>query len=260
VTAGSLSVADGAQISSESGIAVGNTFFVGNGQGGDIQIQAARVTLHKGGVISAKSAGPGDAGNIEIRAEATFRSDGGIVTTDARSAQGGQIAISAGRLVQITGDSQVTTSVQSDTGDAGKITIAGDIVREDAADAAHAPRFVIRAPARFIVLDGKLLATAVEGRGGNIEAAAKDAYLASTESETNVRSERGISGTVDVRAPMTSISGTFAPLPEEFLTAVELLPEQCSIQLQRGHDSSFVIIEREGIPQEPGSFTLSPLY
>lgn len=260
ITAEELSVEKRATIGSESGIDVGTRLFVGNGHGGDVQIEATKISLKDGGTISARSRGTGNAGNLAVHATDTFHSHGGIVTTNARSAQGGQIAISAGRLVQITGDSQVTTSVQSDIGDAGKITIAGDIAREESGDAASAPRFIIRAPAQFVVLDGKLLATAVEGRGGNIEVAAKDAYLASTESETNVRSERGISGTVDVRAPVTSISGTFAPLPEEFLTATELLPEQCSIQLQHGHDSSFMVIEREGIPQEPGSFMLSPLY
>jgi hypothetical protein len=260
VTAEDLSVEKGATIGSESGIDVGTRLFAGNGRGGDVQIEATKISLKDGGTVSARSRGTGDAGNLEIHATDTFYSHGGLVTTDAQSAQGGQIAISAGHLVQITGDSQVTTSVQSDAGDAGKITIAGDIVREEPNDSTSTPRFVIRAPAQFVVLDDKLLATAIEGRGGNIEITAKDAYLASTESETNVRSEHGISGTVDVRALVTSISGTFAPLPEEFLTAAELLPEQCSLQLQRGHDSSFVVIEREGIPQEPGSFTLSPLY
>jgi hypothetical protein len=144
--------------------------------------------------------------------------------------------------------------VLSEAGDAGKITIAGRIGR----DPNDPTRFVILTPAEFVVLDGKLLATAEEGAGGNINIAAST-YLASTQSETNVRSERGISGTVDIQSPVTAISGTFAPLPETFLSAAELLGQRCAERLSRGQYSSFVVGGRDGVPRAPGSFLLSPL-
>lgn len=207
------------------------------GSGGNISLKARRVALQDAGGVSARSFGDGDAGNIRIEAYDTLENHDGIVTTETAKAGGGQIELNAGSMIHLV-NGDVTTSVRGGGGDAGNITID--------------PQFVI-------LNDSRVVANAFEGRGGNIRINA-NVFLASPASVVDASSQKGIDGTVDVRSPVNEISGTFAPLPEEFLTAAELLPEQCSIQLQHGHDSSFVVIDREGIPQEPGSFMLSPLY
>lgn len=233
-------------------------------QGGEVQLLAKQIVLSNGAVISAASSSTGNAGNIELRAADTFRSHNGVVTTDAQSAQGGQIAISAGRVVQITGNGQVTTSVATSTGDAGKITIASE-VRRDPNDPTKFlrdpdnPRKFVTVPVDFVVLDGKILATAKDGNGGNIQIDTSRAYLQSTQSETNVSSVGGISGTIDVRAPVTSISGSFAPLPESILKLGDLLPERCDVRLRTTGESSFVVEGQDSVPPEPTDFRTSPL-
>ena len=241
---GSLRLANGAEIDSST---------ADIGQGGEIRISAADVTIEDNGHITSRATGSGDAGNIVVYASKTFLADHATVSTDAQSAEGGQIALSA-PLVKLVNGSRITTSVQSDTGDAGKITIAGQVTDSSP----EQEQFAIAKSAQFVILDGTLTASAVEGQGGNINVAAARAFLASPESATNVRSERGISGSVDIQAPVTAVSGTFAPLPSQFLTTADLLQNSCAERIGQGIVSSFVIGEPEGLPLEPGAFVPSP--
>jgi filamentous hemagglutinin family protein len=227
-----------------------------SGAGGNIEIQGGRIALTEEAQIDAKSTGTGNAGNILIQADETLSIRNATVTTDAQSAQGGQIALGGHNLVEIIGGSQITTSVQSDAGDAGKITIAGHVARDTTGSTA----FVTEAPANYIILDGKILATADQGRGGNIEIRASQAFLASPESETNVASQSGVSGTIDIQAPVTSLSGTLAPLPEAIVQAASLLRQSCAARFSAGKLSSLVVGSRDGLPWEPGVFMPSPLY
>lgn len=227
VQVGNLMLTEGAQIDS-------STF--GSGQGGRVSITTAgRLELSSSGTISARSGGRGNAGNIQIKVGETFRSRNGAVTTETTQAGGGAIEVRAGSRVHLV-ESDITTSVREGGGDAGNITVD--------------PQFVI-------LDDSRVIANAFEGRGGNIQITA-GVFLASTDSVVDASSQLGIDGTVDVRAPVTEISGTFVPLPETFLDAAELLRERCGERVERGKSGRFVMEGRDGIPMEPGSFLPSP--
>jgi hypothetical protein len=180
--------------------------------------------------------GAGAAGTIQIQADETFRSAGGHVTTDSASAGGGAIALTAGRLVQLM-DSELTTSVRGGGGDAGNL--------------------ILDAP--FLVADSsQIVANAFGGRGGNIQITA-GVFLADPASLVSASSALGIQGTVDIRAPVTSLSGAVAPLPQAFVSAAALLPAQCAARLSGGRYSSLVMGRRDGLPLDPGSVLPSPL-
>lgn len=237
IRAETLSLSGGAQVSSESGIAVGPRVFVGTGRGGDITIQARNLNLDGRAAISARSAGPGDAGTIRIAVGDSLVSRNSAITTEAeRAGGGGEIDVEAGSMVQLTG-SHLTTTVRGGAGDAGDITVD--------------PRFVI-------LNDSRVIANAFEGRGGNIRITA-GVFLASPFSTLDASSQLGVDGTVDVRAPVNEISGTFAPLPTVFLDATDLLREHCARRLQEGKYSSFVVGGRDGVPLGPDGFLPSPL-
>ena len=72
-------------------------------------------------------------------------------------------------------------------------------------------------------------------------------------------SERGIDGEVDIRAPVTEVSGTFTPLPKDFQSALSLLREPCMARIQEGKYSSFMVGGRDGLPLEPGGLLPSPI-
>jgi filamentous hemagglutinin family protein len=236
VNVGSLSLVGDAQISSASGIQVGDQLFVGTGPGGNIEIRAQHIELSNGGTISARSLGEGEAGNIRIQASDTFLSRNGAVTTEAERAGGARIELSAGSMVRLI-DSAITTTVRGEAGDAGDITIGS----------------------RFIILDNsRVIANAFQGTGGNIRIEA-EAFLADPTSLVSASSALGIQGTVDIRAPVTSLSGTLAPLPQAFVSAAALLPARCAARAPGGAYSSLVLGGREGLPPAPGGLLPSPL-
>src|SRR5262249_15560171 len=68
-----------------------------------------------------------------------------------------------------------------------------------------------------------------------------------------------LQGEVAVQAPVTSISGSIAPLPQSFARATELLRNRCAERVREGTVSRFVLSGRDGVPLEPGGPWPSPL-
>jgi large exoprotein involved in heme utilization and adhesion len=101
------------------------------------------------------------------------------------------------------------------------------------------------------------LAQAVQGQGGNINITA-GTFLADPASIVSASSQFGLSGTVTIQSPVSSLSNTLATLPQRPLQAQPLLRQRCAAQLD-GHLSSFVVAGRDALPHEPGGWLLSPL-
>jgi hypothetical protein len=111
----------------------------------------------------------------------------------------------------------------------------------------------------FVILENsQIVASAFEGQGGNIQITA-GVFLADPASQVDASSELGIDGTVDIRAPVTNVSGTFAPLRQTFGRELALLGGLCAQRLRGGERSSFILARRDGLPLEPGTLLPSPL-
>jgi hypothetical protein len=228
VQTGRLALSGGSQISSST---------AGSGRGGDVTVAVTdQIELSSGGAISASSSGQGDAGNMVIQAEKIFRSRNGAVTTEAETADGGNIQLTVGSLVELR-DSQITATVKSGVGQGGNITID--------------PQFVV-------MQDSQVRADAFGGPGGNVRIVA-GVFLADPASQVSASSRLGINGVVNIQAPVTSLSGAVAPLPQEFAAVAALLRDRCAGRLREGRVSSLVLGGRDGVPSEPGSLLLSPL-
>jgi large exoprotein involved in heme utilization and adhesion len=199
---------------------------------------ANQVTLFNDGVVSAKSTGEGDAGNIYISAADSFLMTDSAVTTEATQADGGNIKVGAEYMVHLK-DSEITASVGG-----GPETVGGNISID---------------PEYIILNNSKIIANAYEGMGGNISIVG-DVFLADPDSIVDASSALGIDGEVDIRAPITQVTGTLSPLPKDFKSALALLREPCMVRIQGGKYSSFVIGGRDGLPLEPGSFLPSPIF
>ena len=208
-----------------------------SGRGGEVNVRANQVALSNQATISATSTGTGAAGNIRITAsDSLVMKNRSSITTAATRSDGGDIHIQVGRLVQLT-DSQITTSVHGGLGNGGNITI----------------------DPQFVILQGsKILAQAFGGNGGNILIVA-GVFFADPTSVVSASSTKGISGTVDIQAPVTNLSGTLAPLPGEIVQAAEMLQARCAARLTGGTASSFVVAGRDGLPLEPGGLLPSLL-
>ena len=135
-------------------------------------------------------------------------------------------------------NSKLTALVRSGLGSGGNITI----------------------DPQFIILNGsQIRADAFGGPGGNIRLQAQQVFLADPASLVSASSALGINGQVNIQAPVTSISGTVATLPQSFAGAAELLRDRCAERLRGSTVSRFVVRGRDGVPLEPGSLLLSPL-
>jgi len=260
VTAGNLQINDGAYISSGTSgsgkggnisltapwVTMANGGYIdaatdGSGTGGSIQLSGNQIQLFNGASISAKSFGTGNAGNagdIGINAGDTLRMKNSSITTEAKQADGGNINIKAGHMVELI-DSKITTSVGG-----GPQTVGGNITID--------PEYVI-------LNDSQIIAEAYQGKGGNITIIA-DVFLASPDSIVDASSQLGISGTVNIQAPIQNISGTLAPMEGNFLSAEALLRDRCIARIRGESISSFVVSGRDGLPIRPGSVLPSPIY
>jgi filamentous hemagglutinin family protein len=197
------------------------------GRGGNIDLQAKRLTLNDGARISALSTGSGDAGQISLAVTDSISSKNSSVTTQADDADGGDIVINAVNYIDLY-KSEVTTSVGGGAGNGGNITI----------------------DPTFVILDSsKVIANAFEGNGGNISITT-DIFLATDDSIVDASSELGIDGEIVIDAFVTDISGTVATLPENFLDISLLLGDSCFARTRQ--DTSSLIIA------SPGSLPMGP--
>jgi large exoprotein involved in heme utilization and adhesion len=216
----------------------------GPGRGGDIVVTAGTLGLTEGADLSAASmktdvaTASGNAGNVTVTVRKSLLIQNSFVTTEAAQADGGNITLRVQDMLRLR-NSAVTATVGG-----GPETVGGNITID--------PQFII-------LENSKIIANAFEGRGGNIQIQAQQAFLADPASLVSASSALGINGVVNIQAPVTSISGAVAPLPQEFAPISELARDRCAGRLREGRVSRLVLGGRDGVPSEPGSLLLSPL-
>jgi filamentous hemagglutinin family protein len=248
-----FTAADSILITGSNSAVSTNTF--GNGDGGSISLIAGKlVSLQNGGRVSADSggtlagqqfSGSGLAGNITVTAGDQIGMTDGSVSTRAVTSDGGNIIVNAPRMIQLT-NSQITTSVESGFGGGGNISID--------------PQFLI-------LNNSQILANAFGGPGGNINIRAGSFLVnsggtvpLSLAGIVDASSALSTSGTVNIEATFTNVTGTFAQLPSAPLQATELLRASCAARFAGGKASSLVVGGRDGLPLQPGDLLPSPLY
>jgi large exoprotein involved in heme utilization and adhesion len=160
---------------------------------------------------------------------------GSTIATSAHSADGGNIVLNAGRIVDVQ-RSAVTSSVGTGAGTGGNITIGSDAV---------------------VLNHSVVQANAFGGPGGNVTINA-GIFLASPDSVISASSAANVAGTIAINAAFTNISGAVAPLTEDLVSATTLLRAPCATRVARD-TSRFVERGRAGLPPEPGQALGSPL-
>src|SRR5262249_13503965 len=159
------------------------------------------LQLSNGATISAQSIGTGNAGDIRITgAETILLRGNSAVTTEATQASGGNIEVNAQSLVRLR-DSRLTASVFG-----GPDTVGGKVTID--------PEFII-------LENSQITARAIEGQGGKIQLTT-GVFLANPLSSVNASSDIGIDGQVDIRAPVSNLSGLVTPLSPGYAGAIKL--------------------------------------
>ena len=220
VSSESLTVRGGGQIASST---------AGPGRGGDVVVATMSDInfVGAGPQITARSTGSGDAGSITVSARRLTMNGAAAISTDAATANGGNITLSVRDFLYLV-KSEITTSVKGASGNGGNITI----------------------DPQLLVLDrSNIIAQAVRGHGGDITITAAN-YLASPDSIVSATSQLGISGTIEIVGPRVDLNGSLVVLSSELRAAAAVLRDNCAALGNRPR-SSLVEAGRGGLPQDP---------
>lgn len=207
----------------------------GAGNAGNVEIGAYHLLLADGARVSSSSTGTGLAGDIRITLGDSLEINGGAIATEAITSDGGNITITAPRLVDLI-NGRITTSVGSGQGNGGNILID--------------PNFVVVGP------NSQIIANAFGGAGGNIDIIT-DFLIVSADSTISASSVLGVDGFVRTTAPDSDVSAGLAVLPGTYLDAASKLQAGCGAA--RAGQSSLNQVGRGGLPADPGSYLSSPI-
>ncbi len=250
INAQNIDLINGAQIKADTS---------GTAPAGNIAFNAGgAISLAKGAAISSSSTGTSEtipipekaglAGDIALTSGHNILIANSSVTTSAADASGGNITLTAPNVVQLVGatlSSDVKGQMQFVNGEP-VVPKGGDITID-----------TVRPQAVVIQGNSQILANAPEGQGGNINIFA-GVVLQEPGTVLNASSGIGLSGTINIQAPIQQLSGAIAPLPQAFAVATNLYGQRCATQ-KGGQFSSFVEGARDGVPPQPGDLIPSPL-
>jgi large exoprotein involved in heme utilization and adhesion len=256
LNAENLTIEDGAQIASDSfssgaggmldisttgDLVLSNALITTeskNAEGGDINVNCKNLNLSDQSEILAKSSGNGDAGSVSISVLSDLTIQNSAINTQASQADGGEIAVDAGRLITLK-SGKILASVNGGTG-----TIGGNI----------------NLISKDILLDenSQIYANAFEGQGGRITISS-NVFLKEPLGILDASSQIGIDGIIEISAPFTNLSGSLKPLPTDFVNAAKLVKTPCDARVKDGDYGSFTVRGRDGLPIEPGGFQISPI-
>ena len=242
ITAQNLSSSHAGKISINSG-----TLEIENGQilnsatqgmGGSITITTDdNIRLTQTSLISAQTNGPANAGNINLEARNSISLQDSTIRTSAEEADGGNIKLTASDTIQLT-ESLITSTVNG-----GSSTQGGNINLD--------PEFII-------LNSSDILAQAGVGQGGKIQLTGNVILIDPASTVNASAGPAGIDGSVSVNAPIQNLSGSIAPLPDDFIEVTQLYSAHCAAQ-KGGNLSSFVYQQIPSLPIQPGGFMNSQI-
>jgi len=220
VVSGQLRLIDNGTIQSET---------QGPGTGGNIEIQTDQILLFYQGQIKAYSADRGKAGNITLHVPGDrFQMINSAIKTTATKGGGGNITITTPARLFVIG-SQITSNINQEFGEGGNITLQ--------------PQFLI-------IGDSQIWAIAKPGSDGGVEIDTQTVYniaSASVNQQIIASSQRLINGSISNNNPDKKRED-FVVLTSNPLDTGGLSKSVCN---QPENASSFVIMEREGVPTAP---------
>ncbi|NET11332.1 MAG: S-layer family protein, partial [Symploca sp. SIO2B6] len=245
----------------------------GDGEGGDIFIDAETMTLGDRALITAQSLrglenrnsrqrairfggsqrqttdssdALSNAGNIIIAVDDILLLEDSDITTQAALFAGGQIDIQA-RDIRLLGDSDIQTNVQTGSNNGGNITLTADTI--------------------LMFDDSDILAFAADGQGGDIALNTPAFFgegftLSSLEAEPNsldgnnqvdLNATGAVAGVVSL-PDVSALQNSLSELPEGLINTDRLIANSCVLRTETGR-STFIITGREGLrsaPSDPG--------
>jgi filamentous hemagglutinin family protein len=240
VNANNIQVTGTGTIDSENFPSAIAAFSESSGDAGDLEITTTSLDVLNGGEISVSGRSTGAAGELQITAD-RINLDRGSLAASTKAGRGGEIFLTDVNLLTLNNNSTLSARATSQAA-GGNITIT--------------------APNGFVIATGTnndIIATAVDGTGGNIEIAAQS-ILGLTErstptnitSDIDASSDFGAPGSVNINQVNPNPSQGAIELPIDIIDASSLVSQTCSA---RGAVTrtlgEFIITGRGGLAPSP---------
>ncbi|MCW6038736.1 hypothetical protein K4A83_21030, partial [Spirulina subsalsa FACHB-351] len=177
----------------------------GTGNAGNIQLQTGDLTIQNNSEISIRTDGTGNSGNLDIQARSIFLNNQGKINASTAAGNGGNINLTVAQSIILRFNSDITA-------EAGGFGTGGNITF-------NVGGFILA----FLPENSDIVASAFQGRGGNITGRARGIFgfrqfqgRRTPESDFTATSELGIDGIVNIDI-LDKLS--LDNLPQEFITA-----------------------------------------
>jgi large exoprotein involved in heme utilization and adhesion len=225
---------------------------LGQGNGGNIRIDANSVNLSNGAGIAVSSQGRGNAGELIVQTDLLSLEARSRLLADTVSGEGGNIQLRVRDLVLLRDNSSISTTAGSEGAQANGGNIEIDT------------NFLVTVPSE----NNDITANAFEGRGGFIQITAQGIFgLESRErltplSDITAFSQQNpqLDGVVDIDSPDVDVSREIVVLPSMLVNVTQLIAQRCSGD--RGNlaqvGSEFILTGRGGLPPQPSEALRTP--
>lgn len=197
-------------------------------------------------ILSVFSDSEGAAGNIIVNAPQITIQDQGIISAESRASDGGNINLSADRLLlRRQGSISATAGLAAGAGNGGNININA--------------QFIVAIPKE----NSDIIANAFQGSGGKIVINSQGIF--GLESRTNLTalsditasSNLGVTGTIAINAPDNgALQNGLAQLIQNSIDTNTLLAKSCIVRDRA--TGAFFIKGTGGLPLRPGDLALAP--
>jgi filamentous hemagglutinin family protein len=244
------------EITDSSGVQTG-AFSLSTGYAGDIQINVDQLVLENLSTIIASNVGQKQSGNIFISSHDSKLKQSSIFSFNRDQNEAGSIRMTTDNLLL---DNSVITAlgVQGNGGEI-ELQVSNELRLEDSFiltrvyGSKEAPGDIDLDVQRFMIDNGLLLTMGRIGDGGNINIDT-DHFTILGDSRIDVSSKHGVNGQFLVNS--VQIEDELLASPPTELLESGLSLDQCA-GLTPDNSSSFHIITRDGLMQEPGDLQTS---
>jgi filamentous hemagglutinin family protein len=217
----------------------------GVGNAGSLTVKTDKLIVRDRATLNVSSQGSGNTGNLEIQAGSTrLENKGKLTATSESGIGGGNITLKDLNLLLLRGNSEISTNAGG-AGNGGNINIDTDLL--------------------VGTENSDITATAVRGRGGNIQISTQGIFgieprsQRTEESDITASSELGVDGVVEINRPDFDPTAELVALPANIVDVSSLVASSCSAgggNLAR-EGSEFVVSGRGGLPPNPAEATRS---
>ncbi|MEM8723693.1 MAG: filamentous hemagglutinin N-terminal domain-containing protein [Cyanobacteria bacterium P01_G01_bin.39] len=214
------------------------------GDGGSITISTPSLLVKDSAFISATTFGQGTAGIVDITAGSIELENGAGIVAETTSGSGGNIFLQIDDNLTLKENSLISAQAFGDA-DGGNLTINTN--------------FIIAFPNETLGDGSDIVASAVDGDGGNISITAEsllgieegEAIEGNGTNDIDASSDFGLDGTISIFTPdINPIQGA-TELPSNVVTPDQAVAQACNNNNNVRTASSFVIKGKGGVPPVP---------